>query len=218
MRSLTILLLLMLGGTTQVSAVTIDFELGVPGCSMFPGTTQGFTFIGAGDPPALVVCDNPSDPSFASNGSSFLFSGAEPISGQAPIAMLEGSGGGAGLPFSLLAFDATELAVATPGGAVRVTGYDATLTNIIADVSFVFDGLIDGPGGVEDFETFLLPSSFQHVWGVAFEGVDLGSGTRYYAIDNVVATVVPVPGAFWLLITGLLGLAGMNKMGRYPEE
>jgi hypothetical protein len=202
-------------GARGARAITIDFEsVGGPGCATFPGSTplvtQGFTFLGAGDPAALLVCDNSTDPSVASNGSRYLISGAEPIGGQAPIAMLEGTGGGAGLPFSLLAFDATELSADTPGDAVRVTGYDATLTDVIADVTLVFDGSIDGPGGVDDFETFALPASFQTVWGVAWEGVDQGSGTKFYAIDNVV--VVPIPEPSSRLRVGLgLAAAGVHR-------
>jgi len=158
---------------TALAAVTIDFE-SVSGseCPAVPlqgpseMTTQGFTLYPGGDPPGLLTCDS-TESLAASNDSHYLLSGAEPIIGLGLIQVQRRTPSGDRLPFSALAFDATEFLVGAPGVAVRVYAFDDS-ENIVADQIFVFDGAIDGPGGVDDFETFVLPASFQDVFAVTF--------------------------------------------------
>jgi hypothetical protein len=191
-------------------AVTIDFE-SVPtsGCGDVQGvqlTTQGFGFLAAGDGAALFTCDS-TDPNYAGNGTIWLSAALEASGGAglntAPILVWEAQG----LPFSLLAFDASELAAAAllPGDGVRVQSFDAS-DHLLAEATFAFDGQIDGPGGAGDFETFALPAGFQNVASVIFQALDYDGLFARFSIDNLVVVPVPEPGSAALLLLGLAGL------------
>jgi hypothetical protein len=211
-RIVALSVLLIGAGAQPARAVTLDFEI-VP-TPTSPGpvlTTQGFTFQAGGDAAGLVTADG-TTPGGASNGSNYLFAIAEAGtgSGSRPVVLTEGTSSEPGLPFTLVSFDATELLVATPGDAVRVAAGDAD-GNLIADHTFAFDGVIDGPGGEPDFQTFLLPAGFENVSFVTFLGVDLGSGSDFFAIDNLVVVVVPEPTSLVLLTSAVTLLATTRR-------
>lgn len=69
--------------------------------------------------------------------------------------------------------------------------------NIVAN--FSPDGLVDGLGGVEDFETFFLPAGFANITSATW--VHTGGGTLIglFAIDNI---SVPEPVTLSLLALG----------------
>ena len=82
--------------------------------------------------------------------------------------------------------------------------------NVVAN--FSPDGLADGLGGVEDFETFFLPEGFANITSATW--VHTGDRTLIglFAIDNV---SVPEPGTLSLLAIGALGaIAGRRKPAR----
>ena len=87
----------------------------------------------------------------------------------------------AGGTFSLIAFDLA-------GWPVNREVPFTVVANTGAVASFTPDGLVDGPGGVEDFETFTLPPGFEDVSSVTF--IHTGSGTTagIFHLDDIVVT------------------------------
>jgi hypothetical protein len=95
--------------------------------------------------------------------------------------------------FDLISLDIAET---TPGPiTLQVVGYpamSAPVTNTITT-----DGIMDGPGGQADFQTFYFGSTFQHVNRVQIT-------TDQWYLDNVVLAGVPEPS-----IAGLSLLAAL---------
>jgi hypothetical protein len=90
------------------------------------------------------------------------------------------AGGGS---FSLASFD---LAGWPVGFEVpfTVTGQPGNVTQV-----FTPDGLVDGPGGVADFQTFVLPATFQNVTSVTWEHTGAATIGGIFALDNIVTDV-----------------------------
>ena len=113
--------------------------------------------------------------------------------------VLTREGGG---PFNLVSFDFSGVP----------TDFEVPFTvtaqpgNVVAN--FSPDGLVDGPGGVEDFETFFLPVGFANITGATW--VHTGGATLFglFAIDNV---SVPEPETLSLLALGALGAIGWRR-------
>lgn len=83
---------------------------------------------------------------------------------------------------------------------VRVTGFysgGGSITQLL-----VLDGIVDGAGGLADFQDFTL-TGFTNLSSVEFEGVSVTGAEPYaFGIDNV--RLVPAPGA-----AALLGMGGL---------
>jgi hypothetical protein len=96
--------------------------------------------------------------------------------------------------FNLESVDLAENSTSVPGSlTVHVVGYRPQY-EIAGTVDFTTDGINDGPGGVQDFQTFSLDSRFQNLWRVQIT-------TSSFSLDNVVISGVPEPstGALVLL-------------------
>ena len=129
--------------------------------------------------------------------------------------------------FDLIKFDAAELFLG--GGDVNSTDVvvfglkaGATLGFLdgrILDPSntvvarFDLDGIRDGVGGVNDFQTFFLPSSFTDLTSVVFLGTRNPDDTLFefesfsaFALDNILVTAVPEPSTITLFSLGLVSL------------
>ena len=112
--------------------------------------------------------------------------------------------------FSFLSFDLGEYDTGYPGTAtVQVIGYGGQgvrYTNV-----FTTDGINDGTGPLQDFQTFYPDSQFAQVYRV-----DILTG--HFSIDNVVIGGVPEPSAGGLILLGtLLGLGGGCLKSRRPS-
>lgn len=120
-------------------------------------------------------------------------------------------------PFNLLSFDGAELflsdAAALAGGfpnatVITVVGVRTDLSIVAA--SFTLDGSKDGAGGVADFQTFFLPSSFTSLMSATFLGTN-ASGTGGFGIDNIGVTAVPEPSTVVLFLLGITSLMYFRK-------
>lgn len=106
-----------------------------------------------------------------------------------------------GMHFNLVSFDLAEdrpLSV-----AFQVVGYKSmgvTVTN-----SFATDGIMDGTGPAQDFQTFYFDSRFEDLYRVDIL-------TDRWALDNLVV-YVPEPSAPCLLLLGTLTAFGCSWSG-----
>ena len=105
--------------------------------------------------------------------------------------------------FNLLSIDATDLLfppdVGTTPGNLHIEGGrfgSGSPVSVVLDLS-------------AEWATYTLPETFTNLEGVIFrvEGVN----ARSLAIDNIVIEAVPVPAAFWLFGSGLVGLIGVAR-------
>lgn len=187
---------------TRTIRNVVDFDSELSGICRLYGpslTTQGFSFTSPTD--SLFSC-NGLPPSLASNGTASLI---DANSFSTPT-MVDASGN----PFRLWSFDAAERNVSGVGNAtgIRVEATRLDGANIVAN--FTFDGINDGPGGVDDFDTFVLPASFQEGGGltsVNFEAQPAATPSEFL-IDNI---NVPEPTSGMGLLAGLAGLAGLAR-------
>ena len=110
-----------------------------------------------------------------------------------------------GAAFSLIGFQGAEAHFGQPGvwaSQIRVVG------NSSGPIDFALDGVHDAAGPANDFQTFLLPFSFQNQLSVTFLGVSATNSNAWYSVDSLqTATAVPEPTSMLLLGAGLAGVA-----------
>lgn len=114
-------------------------------------------------------------------------------------------------PFRLTSVDLSEYSNVFVGPtSITFTGYYFGGGSI--SQSFITDGVFDGIGGVNDFETFLFNSQFNNL-----EYVDVNS--IIFAMDNLSIHTVPLPAGAYLFLSGLMGLSGLKirKQLKLPE-
>jgi hypothetical protein len=143
---------------------------------------------------------------FSDNGTTFI---ADDIGGPEDNIVMTAIGG---VPFTLNSFDVAELFVRNQperpnATAVEVIG--ALMGGGTVTQTFSFDLVTDGPGGVADFQTFFLASTFTNLVSVTFRGL-FGLGGGAIGLDNIVVNerAIPLPAAGWLMLAGL-GAAGV---------
>ena len=108
--------------------------------------------------------------------------------------------------FSFLSFDLAEYDTSYPGPVtVQVLGYGGQ--GVMFTNTFTTDGINDGTGPLQDFQTFYPDSQFAQVYRV-----DILTGR--FSIDNVVVGGVPEPSAGGLLLLGTVCLFGRRSMRR----
>lgn len=112
-------------------------------------------------------------------------------------------------------FKPTESAQIYNADRIEFSGTYADGSSIID--SFIFDTINDGPGGVEDFETYSFSSAWKDLISVSFIGYNDSTST-YFSFDNIVideqAVGVPLPPTLALFAIGLLGLTSLRRRSR----
>ena len=100
-----------------------------------------------------------------------------------PITMQRVGGG----TFSLLSLDAAEYSASPTGRPdaqmLTITGFQQGGGVVSQTVNL--DGIYDGPGGVVDFEHFVLSSTFVNLTSVVFTGLRVGNESGGVALDNI---------------------------------
>ncbi len=106
--------------------------------------------------------------------------------------------------FSLISLDLGEYSSYASNDSVTITGFKNSGNQITT--TFQLDSLFDGLGGINDFQLITLNSSWSGLTRVEFDN-------SAYSLDNIQLDInpVPIPAAFWLFVSGVLGIIGFSK-------
>ena len=99
-----------------------------------------------------------------------------------------------GSVFNLISVDLAEFSITVTNTTVPFIGYRQDGSTVMT--SFKTDGLIDGPGGVRDFETFYFDTK-------DWSGLDRVEIPTYgWSLDNLVVSTIPEPATVLLAFVG----------------
>lgn len=202
-------------------AAVIDFEDVAEGTESTSIVSGGFRFQ-ANNAGAIYVTNGARcDPVCASNGTRTLLA-AGVLLGYADEVTVSVAAGG---DFRITSVDAAEL-FSFPfldDGATMINYMGLADGAVVASGSFLLDQLVDGPGGAEDFQRFVLPGTVVDTF--IFTGLGSVTGNDGFSLDNLVVEIVddggpdpdpdpepvPEPGTIAL---GALGIIGMSLARR----
>jgi hypothetical protein len=195
-----VLACLLAGGAAQ--AVTVDFE-GLTNSFVITNSISsgGLTFTASTGQVGVIANGNICSPICPDSGSaSFIF--GSPATFPASVSPLVITGANA---FSLSGLDYAELGPAGYGA----NSLSLTITGILAGGGSLsrqleIDQIIDGPGGVNDFQRVMFDSVFaQGVFSsVEISGARADASTGGFSLDNLVVSFVPEPSSWSLMILG----------------
>jgi hypothetical protein len=192
-------------------AVTIDFDDVPEGTESTAYVSGGYVF--AGDARGVLYHTDGQTciPACASNGTRTLLAAGSLFGFTDQITMTRLGGG----TFTLTAIDAgeaiSEVAFAEFSAAqidyIGFLGGVAVITG-----SFVLDGIIDGPGDLNDFQSFGINGVLADMF--VFTGFGGSGGNNGFSLDNLTIqeATVPEPATLALALLGLLGI-GVRRRG-----
>ena len=197
----------LLAGAAHAAPIKVIFDDIGPVSGPVPITSTGFLFTGAGaSSGALIVAADGAacGPPCASNGTQAMLVAGENVFFASSVAMTRSGGG----TFVLSALDGGEMfSGAFPQWAAAEIDYVGYLgASTVMSGSLVLDGIIDGPGGANDFQTFSISGSL--IDRIVFSGSGGTNGNNGFSLDNLVVgdAVVPEPSSMVLVGLALLGL------------
>jgi hypothetical protein len=195
---------------------TIGFEASVPdtvfqqdyGVGFGPYLEEGFV-VSEAAPGVRFFGTNPTQDTIgnaADSGSKFIAAPGALVPNHPPAGVANAGIGFERSDAALFSVESLRVAEYSQGFAFPVTvRFVGIQESAVVEQLFSTDGLVDGPGGVPDFETVGLGPEFQNL--IRFEVLGLaGAGAIEFggfAIDDVVYTLLPEPGTAWLLALGL---------------
>lgn len=187
-----ILLFLFQIATATGSIITFD-TLPCPICNhnLSSYEEDGALFSGTFGQYSMAIPEN------ANNGSTGAL--RFPFLGRARLTLTDGSA------FSLNKVDLAEYSISLQGSpkTISFTGLKSDNNTTVLQ-SFTIDGLMDGPGGIEDFQRFSFSADFRDL-------VQVDISSEMLSIDNLTINAVPIPAAAWLFMSGLFGLISVGK-------
>ena len=214
-----VVLALLFCGAGQTRAATIDFEDLVVTLAVMPGTQQVL-------PPATGVVTGgfyyTPDPLNGMSFNDLHISNAKPDSSfnGTTVGITHNDGiltKDKGGTFSLQHFDFAGFPL-NKEVPFKVTGDRADLSTITQTFGpGALDGLVDGVGGVVDFQTFSLVGDWTNLKRVRWTHTGYGTITGLFALDNIVVdqyAAVPEPSTITLLELGILCLLGQGWRSR----
>ena len=200
-----VVLLTALAGASPLLADPITFD-DVPTNVSSTVLVDGAVFRSYGAIPSIaVIAGEQNCIRCAANGTPYLAALGSP-----PVGILMTTE--SGQPFSLYEFDAAESFAGLPERwARRIDVIGQLAGGGMISTSFVLDRILDGVGGADDFQRFMLPAMFTMLSSVLFVGagntaVSDGLVFQDFAIDNIVTDLpapIPEPATIGLLMTGL---------------
>jgi hypothetical protein len=113
-----------------------------------------------------------------------------------------------GAPFSLQAFDFAGWPV---GSEIPFSVVGALAGGGAIVANFTPDGIVNGPGGAVDFQTFTLGVGWSNLDRVTWNHSGAGTTTGLFGLDNIVVNGIPEPGTFALLAATLLLGCGFHR-------
>jgi hypothetical protein len=203
-------------------AAVIDFEDVAEGTESTSVVSGGFRFV-ANNAGAIYVTNGARcDPACASNGTRTLMAAGVLLGYADEVTVSLATGG----DFRISSVDAAELFpfpfLADGAALIGFQGFaDGAM---VTSGSLTLDQLVDGPGGFDDFQTFILPGTA--VDRFVFTGLGSLTGNDGFTLDNLVVELVdgdpdpdpdpdpnevPEPGTMAL---GALGIIGMSLARR----
>lgn len=174
----------------SAQAAIIDFEDVAEGTEGTSVISNGFTF-SANYGGAIYVTGGAScAPPCASNGTRTLLA-AGPLLGYADQVTVSRAAGG---DFRLTSIDAAELFSAPflADGALQISYQGFNSGALVSSGSLVLDQLVDGPGGLPDFQTFAMSGMVVDTF--VFTGLGSFTGNNGFTLDNLIVDLVGGPG------------------------
>lgn len=109
------------------------------------------------------------------------------------------------MPFDLFSIDLAEFNTLSGSSSVEIVG--SVRNGGFVNQVFTLDNIIDGSGGLADFQTFVFDADFVNL-EYAYISTNLRGAS--YSIDNISLRQLPLPASAWLLVSGVLGLTGIG--------
>ena len=169
------------GGHFGALSVHVTFEsMNIPPGSQIdvpdavPTSVDGYTFT-----PGPNNFSGFNDSHFGNAVTFWMWNGTTVMANHDDVIMTK-SGGGS---FSLVSFDFS----GWPLNAEKPFTVTGQPGNVV--VTFTPDGIVDGPGGAPDFQTFVLPAGFQNLTSVTWEHSGPETIAGIFGLDNIVTDV-----------------------------